>query len=144
MSELKHTPGPWEWVVNKTYKQVTLVGHRDGSRELVMDFVRWGMNGAKPRLNCDGLMRAADGFCGVVEGREHHSSWFQAINHPDARLIAAAPGLLDALKYEMIRWKEKCPGCSYSCTGVLSVCPVMKYKNLIESATGLPIEEVLK
>ena len=135
MSKLKHTPGPWEWVVNKTYKQVTLVGHRDGSRELVMDFVRWGMNGAKPRLNCGGLMCAADGLCGVVEGREHHSSWFQAINHPDARLMTAAPDMLEAL-IEYMAWGAK----TQSDRDVLED----GFKRVIESATGLPIEEVLK
>lgn len=32
------------------------------------------------------------------EGREHHKSWHQLVTHPDARLIAAAPDLLEAAK----------------------------------------------
>lgn len=31
-------------------------------------------------------------------GREHHKSWLQNVVHPDARLIAAAPDLLEVLK----------------------------------------------
>ena len=135
MSTLSYTPGPWEWVVNKTYKQVTLVGHRDGLRELVMDFVRWGMNGAKPRLNCAGLMRPADGLCEVIRGREHHASWCQTINHPDARLIAAAPDMLD----DMIWFVKRCRSGE-----VRSVTTYARFIKTIESATGLPIKEVLK
>ena len=134
--KLEHTPGPWEWQVNKTYKQVTLIGHRNGCRELVMDFTRWGMNGAKPRFNRSGLMHPADGLCGIIEGREHHASWCQTINHPDARLIAAAPDMLDALvvAYRAI---------PIDSNGTKD-CPLCKIQAAIESATGLPIEEVLK
>ena len=132
--KLEHTPGPWEWQVNKTYKQVTLIGHRNGCRELVMDFTRWGMNGAKPRFNRSGLMHPADGLCGIIEGREHHASWCQTINHPDARLIAAAPDMLDAL-IEYMAWGAK----TQSDRDLLE----NNFKRVIESATGKKIEEVL-
>jgi hypothetical protein len=34
----------------------------------------------------------------IVKGREHHSDWFQTIDHPDALLIEVAPDLYDALQ----------------------------------------------
>ena len=61
----------------------------------MMDFVRKGMNNAQPRFavwegeereHLGGLMQTADKM-GSTE-----------IDHPDARLIAAAPKLLEALK----------------------------------------------
>jgi len=146
--KLEHTPGPWEWQVNKTYKQVTLIGHRNGCRELVMDFTRWGMNGAKPRFNRSGLMHPADGLCGIIEGREHHASWCQTINHPDARLIAAAPDMLDALieAYKFYREAIVDYGpCDHNVN--ICICPLIRQteqiQDVIESATGKKIEEVL-
>lgn len=41
-------------------------------------------------------MKNAYDFANPVAGREHHAKWFQDIDHPDARLIAAAPDLLAA------------------------------------------------
>jgi hypothetical protein len=69
----------------------------------VLDFVRWGMSAAAPRFRtADGLalniMRRADEFAVVVPGREHHAEWFKGVDHPDARLIAAAPELLAELE----------------------------------------------
>lgn len=37
-------------------------------------------------------------FAAIIPGREHHQSWAREIDHPDARLIAASPDLLAALK----------------------------------------------
>ena len=62
----------------------------------------------------------------------------------NARLIVVAPDMLDALVDEMKKRKVKCPECHYACTHFSEECLVMKHKTLIESATGLPIEEVLK
>lgn len=93
------TPGPWRWEVNLKSKQIILAGGSPRYDLDVMDFVRWGMGGARPRLlkrwDRDGLMlmENADTFATVVAGREHHASWFQTLAHPDARLIAAAPGM---------------------------------------------------
>ena len=42
-------------------------------------------------------VKAIDLACDIKD-REHHASWHQGINHPDANLIAASPDLYDALK----------------------------------------------
>lgn len=72
----------------------------------VMDFARWGMGRAVPRFrdtSVDG-MNLMDRLCDKPEwiapepGREHHKRWHQLVTHPDARLMAAAPDLLEALK----------------------------------------------
>jgi hypothetical protein len=66
-----------------------------------MDFARWGMNGARPRVldfSDMMLLREAEDFRVPIPGHEHHAHWLQGINHPDMNLIAAAPELLEALK----------------------------------------------
>jgi hypothetical protein len=67
-----------------------------------MDFARWGMGNAAPRFRSvpDGasyeIMVRADELTEIVPGREHHERWFRTIQQADARLIAAAPCLLEA------------------------------------------------
>jgi hypothetical protein len=75
----------------------------------VMDFTRWGMSGAQARFITPNevpgmmLLREAHAFAKVVPGREQHANWFQGIDHPDARLIAAAPDLLEAAKAALVQ-----------------------------------------
>lgn len=100
-----HTPGPWRWELSLNSKHVELCGGPPksgfGKYDLtVMSFARYGMTGAAPVFwdweGTSGSPRRADALGAVVEGREHHARWFQDVNHPDARLIAAAPDLLAA------------------------------------------------
>ena len=101
----KHTPGPWRFEVNEKSKSLHLCGARHFDLT-VMDFVRWGMGGAQPRFRDDvdnlNIMRKVTEFTAPLEGREHHSSWFKVIDHPDARLMESAPELLDAMSTLMV------------------------------------------
>lgn len=102
MSGAKFTPGPWRWELNTTSKVIQLCGGRPQFDKTVMDFTRWGMGRAAPRFQGPTephrLMTRAEHFGVVVAGREHHRSWFQGIDQPDANLIAAAPELYEALE----------------------------------------------
>jgi len=61
---------PWHWQVNETGHQVRLF---DSRHNIIMDFVRWGMNSAAPRFCTDGLLYRAEHFAVEVPGREHHA-----------------------------------------------------------------------
>lgn len=86
------TRGQWRWRLNRTCREVVLESTCRGY-EVVIDFARWGMNGAKPRFrkqtDAGILMTPAEEFAADVPGREHHSHWHQTLNHPDAAHIAA-------------------------------------------------------
>jgi hypothetical protein len=101
----KHTPGPWRWEFNAEYRRLHLVGGCRRFDLTIMDFERWGMNGATMRLRDpahDGMqllyrVHERPDWIAPEPGREHHKKWHQLLTHPDARLIAAAPDLLEAL-----------------------------------------------
>lgn len=113
MSTPKFTPGPWRWELNKHSKVIELCGGRPQFDKTVMDFERWGMGGAAPRFQDPTdqhlLLTRAEHFAVVVPGREHHRSWFQGIDQPDANLIAAAPELYEAL-HGTLDWLASYPG----------------------------------
>jgi hypothetical protein len=98
----KFTAGKWRWELNLKSKRVSLCGGKKPFDLIVMDFERWGMGSAIPRFRTgteeQNIMKKAFEFAAIVPGREHHKDWFQAIDHPDARLIAAAPEAYELLK----------------------------------------------
>ncbi len=106
----KHTPGPWRWEFNREYKILHLVGGRPLYDLTIMDFDRWGMSGAVATLRDpaeDGMNimhRLCDrpDWIAPFQGRAHHAGWCADVTHPDMRLMAAAPDLLEALQ-EMVR-----------------------------------------
>lgn len=103
----KHTPGPWRWEFNEKHRQLTLVGGRPLYDLTIMEFCRWGMWGAgvsmrdtAPEAEGFNLMykvhERAD-WIAPFPGRAHHKDWCAAVNHPDMKLMQAAPDLLGAL-----------------------------------------------
>ena len=110
MGTENHTPGPWKWFGNPKYGSLYLATVKNG-RRFVMDFARMGMRGSQPRFQDNGLMVNASDLCsletgdigivGMKEARANPSVYrydIIGIDNPDARLIAAAPDLLEALQ----------------------------------------------
>ena len=94
--KLKHTPGPWVWKINEVSKFISLVSLAQ-MKPIVMDFMRYGTQSAQPRFNVDMLMEKASDLSQTIKGQEHNANWNKTISHPDARLIAAAPEMLEIL-----------------------------------------------
>jgi hypothetical protein len=118
MKIAEHTPGPWRWEISLCSKRLHLVGGETRFDLTVMDFVRWGMSGASMRLREDidgrNLLYRCEKWAKPVAGREHHSEWFQQIDHPDARLIESAPDLLAALENIMASVEAVAPGIKWT------------------------------
>lgn len=97
-----HTAGPWRWEFNGTSKSLHLVGGRPTYDLTVIDFARWGMDGATMRLRVkerDGMqilyrVHERPDWLAPEPGREHHNGWHQLLTHPDALLSQDAPALL--------------------------------------------------
>lgn len=108
-----HTPGPWRWEFNRKHKSVALVGGKPQFDLTVMDFERWGMHGAVPRMRDTtiGGMNIMHKVCDRADwieplpGREHHADWCAGLTQLDLRLIAAAPDLLAALR-GLVAWAD--------------------------------------
>lgn len=106
MPKETYTAGPWNWFGCTQTGRIYLATENRG-RIHVMDFARWGMQGAQPRFAQGFEMVPASEFAiyQVGPGKGHSNVKgklyrydIAAIDHPDARLIAAAPDLLESLK----------------------------------------------
>lgn len=83
-----YTRGPWHW---RHFGDNLVLATKHSGSLIVMDFVRRGFRGAEPRFgkrtdNAGGLM--------MKSGEILEADW----DHPDMRMIAAAPMLYEALK----------------------------------------------
>jgi hypothetical protein len=106
-----YTPGPWGWFGNARNNEIYLATERHG-RRYVMGFDRWGMRGAQPAFQpADrGLVPASkllmfevgdQSVRGVDAAKADDSVYrfdIRGVDCADARLIAAAPELLEALE----------------------------------------------
>lgn len=101
MEKQKTTSGPWRFEINEKSKTIKLCGGRPRYDLTVMDFTRWGMFGAIPRLRADAgnlsIMARISEYAKPEPFRTHHAEWHKIIDHPDALLIEEAPAMKLAL-----------------------------------------------
>jgi len=106
MSDAKHTPGPWRWELNEKHKQIHLVGGKPQYDLTIIQPTRWGLQNATflirdtahDGMNIMHKLHERRDWIAPFKGRAHHADWCAGITHPDMRLIATAPDLLEALK----------------------------------------------
>ena len=119
----KATPGPWGWFGNVRARSVYLATQFWG-RHFVMQFARWGMNGAQPVFRsplppddseraegrpAPAIMRTLSELVDADNGflTADHNGEIVAVGHPDAVFIAAARTDVPRLVAEIRRLKAE-------------------------------------
>lgn len=108
------TPGPWKWDLRTCCRDVKIVTDHSG-QYYVMNFERWGMQGAAPsfqvydkyegpvRERGSHGMQRADTMAKSYPGKEHHKGFDDYPDHPDAKFIVEArqlvPELIAAIEF---------------------------------------------
>lgn len=102
------SPAPWAWRGNVDGKHFRLAAKVRRGEATVMDFVRYGMQGAAPRFNVSNLMDRADtlavfAVCPEAKDRSDPRVYrgdILGFRHPDAEFIAhARQDIEDLLAY---------------------------------------------
>jgi len=106
-------PGPWHWAGNTDVRHIYLANWQPGrGRCVVMDFARWGMQGAQPRFVTDWLFVKDTESLAVYEVAPAATSRKDSrvyrgdivgLRHPDAEFIAHSRGDVDFLLAEVDR-----------------------------------------
>lgn len=92
------TPGPWFWDTNRRHRSIMLKAHQNGGT-CIMDFTRWGMHSAQPRINDN-----SDLFGGILRTMEEYDK--SELDNPNADFIAHARQDIPALLAEVERLNE--------------------------------------
>lgn len=101
-----HTKGPWRWELNLKHRGLSLVGGEVKYDLTIIQPTRWGMGSATLLIRDTSIagmnelfkLHERSDWIKAFPNREHHKDWCADVDHPDMRLIASAPDLLEALE----------------------------------------------
>ena len=112
MKKLKHTPGPWKAFKNEYFYDIK----------------------CSDKIGGEEIYKYSPHICMVIQDTNYDHTRGEYTEEANARLIATAPEMLEALIYFVKRVREG---------SIRSKTTYNMYVGIIESATGLTIEEVL-